>query len=244
MQKTVQEPSKVDIWKMFDAISNTYDRTNHWMTAGLDLYWRGKLARFLPKHKNIDLLDCATGTGDQIFSLIKRKKMQFQRVVGVDLSENMLALARKKAQKQALSIEFIHASALSLPFDESSFDCVTISFGLRNVTDTQACLKEMFRVLRPEGRLLILETSLPKSRLVRSMHLLYLRHLLPRLGGMISKHRKAYSYLNQTTETFPHGQALCDALSCAEFTEVAYHPLSLGVVALYVANKPNKACVC
>lgn len=223
---------------MFDRISPTYDRVNRLMTAGLDKFWRKKVASFVPKSSNLALLDCATGTGDQIFSLLDSIST-IERAVGVDMSEKMLKRAQTKstARPDAKKIEWVTASASALPFPEKSFDCVTISFGVRNFENLELSLKECLRVLKPQGRLLILETSLPKNSLIKKLSLLYLRHLLPKIGGWVSKQRDAYVYLNETIETFPSGKNFCAILEQAGFTHVRATPLTFGAVSIYQGDR-------
>ncbi len=238
MPKKIIEPSRQEIWKMFDQISLTYDKANRAMTFGCDLYWRKKMAQYLPKTQNMHLLDCATGTGDQILSLLAHST-SIARAIGIDLSRDMLNLAKDKIAKKGLSsiVDFQEASLLSLPFPDGSFDCATISFGIRNVTDVIAALKECLRVLKPGGRLLILEGSIPKSKWIRPFFLFYLRHVLPRIGGLVSKNRGAYRYLNETIETFPSGERFCALLNSAGFMRASAHPLMAGTVTIYTADK-------
>ncbi|MFI5334330.1 MAG: bifunctional demethylmenaquinone methyltransferase/2-methoxy-6-polyprenyl-1,4-benzoquinol methylase UbiE [Chlamydiales bacterium] len=231
-------PSRKEIWKMFDAISPTYDRVNRLMTAGLDKKWRKAVASHLPAGESLSLLDCATGTGDQLFSLLERCP-PIRKAVGVDLAESMLAIAREKTAKKVYRerVEWRVASITALPFPDESFECITISFGVRNVDNLALALSECKRVLKPNGRLLILETSLPKNWLVKSLHLFYLRALLPKLGGWVSKNRNAYHYLNKTAETFPSGEQFCTILQQAGFSHVDVYPLTFGAVSIYRADK-------
>jgi demethylmenaquinone methyltransferase/2-methoxy-6-polyprenyl-1,4-benzoquinol methylase len=235
-----KEPSRQEIWKMFDSISSTYDKTNRWMTLGLDLYWRKAVSALLPKKEKLILLDCATGTGDQLLSLLKHSN-QIEQAIGIDLSEEMLEIARKKIRDSSYQnrVTLTHASALDLPFPKDSFDCITLSFGIRNVTDIHLCFQEMLRVLKPGGRVLILETSLPQNKLLKALNLFYIRNILPRIGGWISKKKEAYSYLNKTTETFPHGKVFCNLLEKAGFNGVKAIPMTLGSVSIYVGEKPE-----
>ena len=241
MTSTLQEPSRAEVWKMFDKISSTYDKTNRLMTLGLDLYWRKKVASFLPKKNSIHLLDCATGTGDQLLSLLKHSPLttKITQAVGIDLSQEMLGLAKNKLKEKTFDAEVLLevASALDLPFAKESFDCVTMSFGIRNVLDVNLCLQELYRVLKPGGKLLILETSIPKAALIKKLHLFYLRKVLPRIGGLISKQKHAYQYLNQTTETFSCGAAFCEQIKQIGFSKVTCHPLTFGAVSIYEAEK-------
>lgn len=232
------EPSRKEIWKMFDAISPTYDRVNQLMTLGLDRKWRKGVAKYVPKKTSLSLLDCATGTADQILALLKAAP-QIHKAVGIDLSKEMLRIGREKVSLSPYQdkITLLEASALSLPFEEPQFDLVTMSFGIRNVTNPALCLREMKRVLKPGGRLLILETSLPKNLLLQKLHLLYIHKILPSIGGRISKRKSAYEYLNKTAATFPSGKAFCDLLEREQFKEVKAYPKCFGAVSIYVGTK-------
>ncbi len=234
----IQEPSRVEIWKMFDQISPTYDRVNRVMTLGLDQHWRKAMVKFLPDREEIELLDCATGTADQLICLMERSG-KIKRAVGIDLAAEMVEIGKQKVQGKpyADAISFQVASALELPFADASFDCVTISFGIRNVTDVRKALLEFLRVLRPGGKLVILEGTLPESRILKPVFLFYLRHLLPRIGGWISKNRSAYRYLNETMETFPAGEKFCGMLRRAGFRKAKAHPQTGGMVTIYTGEK-------
>lgn len=234
----VKEPSRNEIWKMFDAISSTYDKVNRCMTFGLDLYWRKKMSSFLPEKEDLFILDTATGTADQIISLFKHSS-KIKHVTGIDLSKEMVAIGKQKIEKQPYKdkVNLQVASALELPFADESFDCITMSFGIRNVTDVLSCLKEMRRVLKKSGRLLILEASLPKNILLKGFHLFYLRYLLPNIGGFISKQKHAYVYLNKTIETFPQGESFLSLLKEAGFKQAVAHPLTGGMVTIYQGDQ-------
>lgn len=226
------DPSREDVWKMFDRISPTYDKTNRIVSFGMDQRWRKKVAEFLPPHKNLKILDLATGTGDQALALIK-SQASIQSITGIDLSFEMLEIAKRKIPSK---MEFIRADAEKLPFKPMSFDAATFSFGIRNVTDPTRSLKEIHRVLRTKGRCLILEFSLPPKP-IRGFFLFYLRHILPRIAGLISKNYSAYKYLNQTIEHFPSGKDFCILMKEAGFTRIREVPMNLGSVTLYVGEK-------
>ncbi len=230
------EPSRTEIWKMFDQISPTYDRLNKLLSFGLDSYWRHAVKAQLPYGDDLDLLDVATGTGDQTLSLIKTGRIR--QAVGIDMSQEMLNLFARKVKEHLLShkVQLEKASALAIPFADSTFDVVTISFGIRNVTDLKQALQEMRRVLKPTGRLLILEFSQPSNPWLKRSHLFYLRHCLPRIAGLISQQKAAYTYLNRTIETFPYGQEFIDKMEEAGFVACTAHPLTFGVVSLYVGH--------
>jgi demethylmenaquinone methyltransferase/2-methoxy-6-polyprenyl-1,4-benzoquinol methylase len=238
MKKEVEAPSRHEVWKMFDQISPTYDCVNRVMTFGMDQLWRKRLCSFLPHQKGMRVLDCATGTGDQVVALLEKNSSIFS-VVGIDLSTAMIEIAKKKIAKKpyANKVDFQIASALEIPFPDNSFECVTISFGIRNVTDIMAAFKEFRRVLKPKGSVLILEGSIPKKKWLKSIHLLYLRHFLPRIGGAISKNFDAYHYLNKTIETFPQGERFCGLMRAAGFVDVQEHPLFGGIVTVYQGEK-------
>lgn len=221
---------------MFNAISKGYDRVNRCLSLGIDQRWRKTLARHLPEKKNLKLLDLATGTCDQLILLMQTGKIASG--MGIDLADEMLAIGKKKISKLSFAkkIELMHASASKLPFPDQSFDCASITFGIRNVQGN--CLKEMYRVLAPEGRALILEFSLPKNRLVRFFHLLYLRNVLPIIGGIMTKEKGAYRYLNQTIEAYPYGERFLSMMKREGFSNCRAIPLTFGVATLYVGERP------
>jgi len=223
--------SREGVHRMFNAISPTYDRANRIMTLGQDMRWRRQFKRFMPKGKS-KLLDLATGTGDQIIALLDH----IESAVGIDLAKDMLAIGQEKLRMHE-HVQLIHADALNVPFTDEHFDVVTMSFGIRNVTDTMACLKEMHRTLKPGGRAIILEGGLATHAFIRPLHLFYLRHVLPRIGALISKHQSAYKYLNETIESYPHGPAFEKMLRDAGFSYAKANPLFFGSVYLYVADK-------
>lgn len=231
-------PSREGIWNMFDQISSTYDRANRVITLGLDQLWRKKLATLLPKRDKMCILDCATGTGDQLIALLE-KEPKIESVVGIDLAQEMIKIGEKKVQKKTYASKafFQVASALEIPFPDGHFDCLTISFGIRNVTDIMAAFKEFRRVLKSGGRLLILEGTIPRKRWLRSLHLFYLRYCLPFMGGCISQHFKAYRYLNETIETFPQGEKFTGKLRAAGFIDVKETLILGGIATIYQGDK-------
>lgn len=221
------------VCEMFNAISPTYDRVNRVVSFGVDKLWRRRLSNELPPSGDIHLLDIATGTGDQLIALMKRCP-RIVEALGIDVAEEMLARGREKLQNRAT---LICASALELPLENGSVHCTTITFGIRNVGDPLKALKEMNRVLKPQGRALILEFSLPTNALIRQGYLFYLRHLLPRIAGWISGNREAYVYLNRTIEKFPCGEAFLKLMRQAGFASAKAIPLTFGVATLYVGEK-------
>jgi demethylmenaquinone methyltransferase / 2-methoxy-6-polyprenyl-1,4-benzoquinol methylase len=230
------EKIKPSSYKLFDAVAEKYDRTNRLLSVGMDLRWRKNLKKHFPEKKNV-WADIATGTGDQIFALMD-KGVEVDKAIGIDLSEKMLEIGGKKLVKKvyAPKVHFTSGDALSLPLDDSSIDVATISFGIRNLPDPLKGLKEMARVLKSGGRALVLEFSLPEN-LLRKPYLFYLKHLLPRIGRLATKHDFAYSYLHQTIEIFPYGQKFCALALEAGFRAVAVKTFSFGAVSLYIADK-------
>ena len=230
-------PSRKEVFRMFDRIAHRYDFLNHFLSLNRDKAWRKKLAAQLPEGDRLDVLDLATGTADQLLSLFASGRVATG--TGVDPAEKMLEIGREKIAGRGLAdkIKLVTGSAEKIPAADGSFDAVTISFGIRNVTDVPRALAEMHRILRPGGRALILEFSLPKNGFIRRGYLLYFRKILPRLGGLISGDRYAYRYLNETVETFPYGEAFCALMREAGFVDVAAKPLTFGVATIYRGDK-------
>ncbi len=233
------EPSRREVWKMFDRIAPRYDLLNRFLSFRQDVFWRKRMARYLPTGDRLRLLDVATGTADQIFSLL-RHAPRIERAVGVDMSERMLEMGRAKVVERGLAerVSLRTGDAAHIPEPDGTYDVVTISFGIRNVVDVVEALGEMRRVLRPGGRVLVLEFSLPEFRPFRALYLFYLRRVLPLLGGLLSGDREAYRYLNVTVETFPYGHAFCDLMRKAGLVKVASHPLTFGIATLYQGDAP------
>lgn len=226
-------PSREEVHRMFDRIAHRYDLLNRILSGGNDILWRRKVRRGLPEGDNLDVLDLATGTADILLALHQSGRVGHG--VGLDMSDRMIKLGQAKIRQNNLQkqISMVRSDATAIPFASASFDAVTISFGIRNVTNVDVCLQEIFRVLRPGGVALILEFSLPKSSIMRSLHMFYLRHFVPRIGALLSGDSYAYSYLDKTIETFPYGAAFGQLMQQAGFDEVAYSPLTFGVATLY-----------
>lgn len=222
----------------FDPVAPTYDRLNRIMTAGLDRRWRrravqalGTQASSLRPHPAFHVLDVACGTGDLSLDLLRRG----HRVTGVDFSEQMLALARRKAA----AARFQLADAEALPFPDATFDAVTCAFGIRNFVHLEQGLREMLRVLKPGGRLLLLEMATPDSPLVRPLYHLYARRIIPLLGHLLARNRQAYTYLPASIERFPKGQAFLDILQNTKYKiqNCREQRFTFGVCRLYAATK-------
>ena len=228
---------RADVWRMFDRIAPTYDLVNRLLSFNLDVSWRRRVETHLPPGEGLVLLDLATGTGDQVIALSRTGR--FKEAVGADMSQEMLAIGRQKVAAGGLSdlISMEVGDATALPFEDGRFDAVTISFGIRNVVHVDRALAEMRRVLRPGGRAIILEFSLPASPVVRLGHLLYLRWVLPLVGGLVSGDWKAYRYLNTTIEAFPYGEAFCKMMRDAGFSRAEADPVSFGIATIYIGER-------
>ena len=239
MTKAKEQPARIDVWRMFDRISARYDLLNRLLSFGRDVYWRKQVARYLPDKENLSILDVATGTADQLLFLYGQTD-KIQRGIGIDPAVGMLARGREKIRERNLEslFELNEGTAEQIPFAANSFDACTISFGIRNVIDVNKSLAEMYRVLKPGGRVLILEFSLPQNRFLRQIYLFYFRQFLPRLGGLISGDAYAYRYLNETVETFPYGSEFSAMLAEQGFQKVACHPMTFGVSTIYYGDKP------
>ena len=229
-------PSRQDVPNMFDRIADRYDLLNRLLSFGTDVRWRKKVAKQLDGLSPLRLLDVATGTADQLLALVRNRKFDF--AVGLDVSRGMLSHGVRKVDEAKLPnpVAMVHGDALALPLADNSINAVTISFGIRNVLDVPKALTEMSRVLQPGGRAVILEFSLPANALIRWGYLIYFRHVLPKIGGLISGDWYAYNYLNKTVETFPYGEDFADLMRAAGFESVRIIPLTFGIASIYVGE--------
>ncbi len=230
--------SKSNSWRMFDEISPKYDFLNRFLSFGLDTLWRRRLAAFLPARAGLKVLDLATGTADVLLALFKNNP-NVQAGFGIDLAERMLDIGRQKVVSHQLeyAITLSSGDVNAVPFNENTFDAATIAFGIRNVEDPAKVLCEMRRVLKTGGRALILEFSLPENKILRTLHVFYLRTVVPAVGGLTSGHGKAYRYLNQTVEEFPSGEDFCRWMRQAGFTSIKANPLMGGIATIYIGEK-------
>ncbi|MFM1920838.1 MAG: hypothetical protein RLZZ303_2472 [Candidatus Hydrogenedentota bacterium] len=225
---------------MFDRIAHRYDLLNRILSMGTDRAWRKTMRRYLPGQGPLRLLDIATGTAD-VMLFLDRTSGRIASGVGLDLSAGMLSHGRGKILARGLDgrLRLVRGDATCLGAAEGSFDAATFSFGIRNVLDVPAALREMLRVLRPGGRALILEFSIPGSPLIRVPYLFYFRHILPLIGGALSGDTQAYRYLNKTVETFPYGEAFLALMRDAGYVNLKAVPLSFGIATLYLGDKPE-----
>lgn len=234
-----RDPSRIA--GMFDAIAHRYDRLNHLLSLGLDRRWRRQAVDALDLPPASRVLDVCTGTGDLAMTA-SRHRSRPQAVLGVDFAAEMLALGRGKLEAAGLrTVQLVQGDACRLPCPTASVDAVTVGFGIRNVVDSAAASAEMFRVLKPGGRLAILEFGEPTLPLLRSLYLWYFRRVLPRVGRMLSKHTEAYAYLPASVSAFLTPDAFALLLRTSGFSEVTVDRLTCGVVYLYVGRKPTSS---
>jgi demethylmenaquinone methyltransferase/2-methoxy-6-polyprenyl-1,4-benzoquinol methylase len=229
---------KSDSWKMFNAIAGRYDFLNRLLSLGQDVRWRRALKQFLPDTNGQTILDLATGTAD-VLIVLSKENPKIHRGFGVDPAVKMLEIGREKIRLQHLDDRLIlqQGDAQALSFPDKTFDCVTISFGIRNIPDLRLALLEMYRVTKEGGRILILEFSKPENPFLKAGHWLYLQTVVPLVGFLFSGNFKAYTYLNQTIQTFPYGERFCKILKQMGFVDIKAHPLMGGAATIYVAHK-------
>jgi len=231
------------VQKMFGEIAGRYDFMNHMLSGGIDIYWRSYTVRTVPINGDDPVLDVCTGTGDLAIAYWKAGKGAVP-VFGTDFTPEMLELAKKKFEKLKGNanhgVEFSQADTQQLPFDDNTFQIVSVGFGLRNVADTEAGLNEMIRVAKPGGRIAVLEFSQPTLPILAGSYRWYFRNVLPRLGQMFARNNEdAYNYLPESVSEFPSGQALVDVMASCGLEQVSFKPLTFGIATLYVGHKPG-----
>lgn len=236
--KDQQTAKKQQVAHMFDNIAHSYDFLNHFFSLGIDVLWRKKALRILRKEQPKVLLDVATGTGDFALEAV-RMGLKPTRIVGVDISEGMLEVGRKKIAKKGLSeiIEMRLGDSENLPFSDNSFDAFTVAFGVRNFEDLEAGLKDMLRVMRPGGLGVILEFSKPQSFPMKQLFGFYFRFVMPLIGKLVSKDSSAYTYLPESVQAFPEGQAFLDIMEDCGYTDVKRKSLTGGIASIYLGRK-------
>jgi demethylmenaquinone methyltransferase/2-methoxy-6-polyprenyl-1,4-benzoquinol methylase len=228
---------KKESYKIFDEIAGTYDFLNHFLSLGIDIYWRKKFLANLPITDSINALDLATGTGDVALTLVQDPRVK--KVTGIDMSEGMIKIGAEKVKSKNLEkkIILLKGDGVYIPCADSIFDITTISFGIRNFSDPVISLQNIHRVLKPNGRLMIMEFSIPTNFFVRSLYSFYFRNILPFIGNLFSKHKDAYTYLNQTVEDFPYGNDFLVLMKNAGFINLKFTPLTFGIATLYIGDK-------
>jgi len=227
---------KEQVAEMFDNISGNYDFLNHFLSLGIDIRWRKKAIRMLKADQPKVILDIATGTGD---FAIEALALNPEKVIGVDISEGMLAVGREKMKKRGLDdrIELQQGDSEGLKFEDNKFDAVIVSFGVRNFENLDRGLADMYRVLKPGGKVIILEFSRPERFPFKQVYNFYFKAILPRVGKLISKDRAAYTYLPESVEAFPDGEDFLGHMQQVGFNETTCKPLTFGVSSIYAGTK-------
>jgi demethylmenaquinone methyltransferase / 2-methoxy-6-polyprenyl-1,4-benzoquinol methylase len=237
MERVVPDKNPARIANMFDAIAPRYDLLNHVLSAGMDRGWRDRAVDALSLASGARVLDLCTGTGDLAIAIVHR--VNSATVVGVDFASEMLRLARTKVSGASLDrrIRLVRGDATCIPLPDGSCDAATIAFGIRNVAEPQRALAELARVIRPGGRLAILEFGEPRIPGIRTLYSWYFRYLLPLVGRLISRHQSAYSYLPASVGAFPPPSEFSRMLAATGFSQVRAVPLTFGIVYLFTAER-------
>jgi demethylmenaquinone methyltransferase/2-methoxy-6-polyprenyl-1,4-benzoquinol methylase len=227
---------KEQVAKMFDTISNEYDGLNRVISFGIDVSWRKKVVEIIKKTNPSTILDIATGTGDLAINLTKTAA---SKIVGLDISEGMLQVGRKKIENLHLNktIEMVFGDSENIPFENNSFDAITVAFGVRNFENLDKGLLEIYRVLKPDGIFVVLETSIPTKTPFKQGYHFYSTKILPLIGKLFSKDKVAYKYLSDSAASFPYGEAFNNILMKNGFIDVENKPQTFGVASIYIAKK-------
>ncbi len=234
---SVTESKKSQVSRMFDNIAPWYDFLNHFLSIGIDVIWRKKAIQMLKDAKPKSILDVATGTGD--LAIEAHKQLRPQKIIGLDIANEMLEVGRKKISKKGLNenIHLILGDSENLPFKDNTFDAVTVAFGVRNFENLEKGLAEMYRVLKGNGMVVILEFSRPTLFPFKHLYNFYFKNILPIIGRITSKDPKAYSYLYESVQAFPDGKEFAKTLKSIGFQEPTHKALTLGVCSIYTAIK-------
>jgi demethylmenaquinone methyltransferase/2-methoxy-6-polyprenyl-1,4-benzoquinol methylase len=228
---------KTQVARMFDSISWRYDLLNRILSAGVDIYWRKRAMRELKALKPQLILDVATGTGD--FAIQAVKSLDPEKIIGVDISIGMLDLGQKKIEERGLTgkIELRRGDSENLPFEENKFDAVIVAYGVRNFENLEKGLTEMLRVVKPGGKVVVLEFSKPYRFPFREFYGLYFKYVVPIVGRMVSKDKSAYDYLPESIHAFPRGTAFIEILDRLGYKNTACKPLTFGITSIYTGTK-------
>lgn len=221
---------------MFDNISGNYDFLNHFLSLGIDISWRRKAIKAIASIAPKQILDVATGTGDFAIAALK---VNPERVTGVDISEGMLEVGRKKMKARGLDgkIELLNGDSENLPFGENKFDAVIVAFGVRNFENLEKGLAEMLRVVRPGGKVVVLEFSKPRGFPFKQLYNFYFKFVLPKIGRWVSRDSSAYTYLPESVQAFPDGERFVQILNQLGYKNTACKPLTFGISSLYIGTK-------
>lgn len=228
---------KQQVADMFDKIAFRYDFLNRFLSAGIDVSWRRKAIKQLKALQPKNILDVATGTGD--VAILAEKMLHPIKITGIDISEGMLDIGRRKIGDLGLQkkIELLQGDSETIGFADNSFDAITVAFGVRNFQNLEKGLSEMLRVLRPGGKLVVLEFSRPKNIVFKTLYNFYMKIITPGVGKLIAKNKDAYEYLNESVQRFPEGKNFIDILNKAGYRSAYYKALTLGICSVYCGSK-------
>lgn len=235
--KNSDKSKKEQVATMFNNIAHKYDFLNHTLSFGIDKIWRKKAIKELQKNNPQCILDIATGTGD--FAIAAAKRLKPQQIIGIDISKNMLEFGKQKIEKLQLQsiIQLELGDCEALRFEDNYFDASLTSFGVRNFENLQKGLQEIHRVLKPEGKAFILEFSMPEKFPIKQLYFFYFKNILPLIGKLFSKDNSAYTYLPDSVQAFPYGQAFAEETKKAGFRNTIIKKLSFGIATLYICTK-------
>lgn len=234
--KDSQLGKKEQVAQMFDTISGKYDGLNRVISFGIDVKWRKKVLKLVSDTKPETVLDIATGTGDLAILMTQTGA---KKITGLDISAGMLEVGRKKIAERKLDskIDMVLGDSENIPFEDNSFNAITVAFGVRNFENLEKGLSEILRVLKPGGIFVILETSVPTKTPFKQGYKFYTKYILPLIGKLFSKDKSAYAYLSESASVFPHGEMLNNILRKIGFIEVKNRPQTMGVATIYSASK-------
>ena len=235
--KNEEEGKKKQVEQMFDQIAFRYDFLNRFLSGGIDVWWRKKAIGQLKKLQPKTILDVATGTGD--LALMSEKILHPEKITGIDISEGMLEIGRKKILKGGLQekIELLLGDSEAILFEDNTFDAVTVAFGVRNFENLEKGLSEIRRVLKPGGQLIVLEFTRPSAPVVKQLYGLYMKYITPAVGKIFAKNNDAYKYLNDSVFQFPERQNFTNILKQSNYRNAFYKTLTLGICTIYCAEK-------
>ncbi|MBN2868617.1 MAG: bifunctional demethylmenaquinone methyltransferase/2-methoxy-6-polyprenyl-1,4-benzoquinol methylase UbiE [Flavobacteriaceae bacterium] len=227
---------KEQVTQMFDTISKEYDGLNRVISFGIDIKWRKKVVDIVKQQQPKTVLDIATGTGDLAINLAETSA---EKIVGLDISPGMLSVGKEKVKAKQLDnrVDMIIGDSENMPFEDNTFDAITVAFGVRNFETLENGLKDILRVLKPGGTFVILETSVPTKFPFKQGYKVYSKFILPTIGKLFSKDKTAYKYLSESASVFPYGEALNNILRNIGFMDVEDKPQTFGVATIYTASK-------
>ncbi len=235
--KESDQSKKQQVAAMFDKIAFRYDFLNRFLSAGIDVSWRKKAIKQLQSLQPQNILDVATGTGD--VAILTQKILHPKKITGIDISQGMLDIGRKKIEKLGLQnqIELVKGDSETIGFADNTFDAITVAFGVRNYQNLEKGLTEMLRVLKPGGKLVVLEFSRPKQFLFKAVYNIYMNTIAPGFGKLIAKNKDAYQYLNDSVQRFPEGQQFLNILKNVGYSSTYSKILTLGICSIYCGSK-------